>query len=309
MANKTINEAFAQIFKQIRGEQVFVSNPIAAGLDDHAEIKAAFSKCIDFNVIVNRDRSNNDEAFLFLSGLRGIAEDLIVLKYSLKFSAGTRATYFQKLRELNLRQGILAQRNFFESNNPFQHVVGSRNSMQESQAKYDDARNALQEFWKTNGFPKNGPTVKEMSEAVGLSTVYNYIYFAASNFVHFNPHALLRTGWGPMDGPFTFSIENFGGYYRDLAAVYGAILYLGFAVSFGSLLRNEEELRTDITEIESILVRTPRWPEIVTFEELNIPSPEYDSSPLMHALLGIKDESNRGFLFINILNEIRALPA
>jgi hypothetical protein len=309
MANKTINEAFAKIFKQIRGEQVFVSNPTAAGLDDHVEIKAAFSKCIDFNVIVNRDRSNNDEAFLFLSGLRGIAEDLIVLKYSLKFSAGTRATYFQKLRELNLRQGILAQRNFFESNNPFQYVVGKRNSMQESQAKYDDAKNALQEFWKTNGFPKNGPTVKEMSEAVGLSTVYNYIYFAASNFVHFNPHALLRTGWGPMDGPFTFSIENFGGYYRDLAAVYGAILYLGFAVSFGSLLQKEEELRTGITEIESILVRTPRWPEIVTFEELNIPRPEYASSRLMHALLGIKDESKRSFLFINILNEIKALPA
>ncbi len=308
MTNKTINEAFSQIFNQIRGEQVFVSNPTAAGLDDHAEIKAAFSKCIDFNVIVNRDRSNNDEAFLFLSGLRGIAEDLIVLKYSLKFAPSTRATYFQKVRELNLRQCILAQKNFFESNNPFQYVVGIKNSMQEAQAKYDDARKALQEFWKTNGFPKNGPTVKEMSEAVGLATVYNYIYFAASNFVHFNPHALFRTGWGPMDGPFTFSIENFGGYYRDLAAVYGAILYLGFAVSFGSLLQKEGELRTGITEIESILVRTPRWPELVTFEELNLPGPEYDSSPLMHVLLGIKDESKKGFLFINILNEIKAFP-
>lgn len=308
MANKTINEAFAEIFNQIRDEQVFVSNPTVAGLDDHAEIKAAFSKCIEFNVIVNRDRSNNDEAFLFLSGLRGIAEDLIVLKYSLKFSSSTRATYFQKLRELNLRQGILAQKSFFASNNPFQYVVGIRDSIQEAQAKYDDARKALQEFWKANGFPKNGPSVKDMSEAVGLATVYNYIYFAASNFVHFNPHALLRTGWGPIDGPFTFSIGHFGGYYRDLAAVYGAILYLGFAVSFGSLLQKEGELRTGITEIESILVRTPRWPELVTFEELNMPGPEYDSSLLMHALLGIKDESKKGFLFINILNEIKASP-
>src|SRR5277367_6218338 len=123
-----------------------------------------------------------------------------------------------------------------------------------------------------------------MAETVGLKVTYEYIYFAASNFVHFNPHALMRTGWGPETGPFTFSVGNFGGYYRDLAAFYGAILYIGYAATFGSLFQEQREFNEDIEEIEDILMRTPRWPELVTFKELNLPLPPQPRRPVLHAV-------------------------
>src|SRR5690606_34699616 len=108
-------------FEGIRARRAFVSAPNA--IDDEAYIKAAFSKCVDFNIIVNRKRNDWDESFLLLSGLRGIAEELIALKYSLKFSPVARAEYFNCLSDLNRCEGILAQKLFFEANNPFQLVV------------------------------------------------------------------------------------------------------------------------------------------------------------------------------------------
>ncbi|MDE1896242.1 MAG: hypothetical protein KGH91_04110 [Rhodospirillales bacterium] len=310
MSQKTINEAFFHVFRRIRDEHMFTSTPSTASAEyhDNPEIKAAISKCIEFNLIVNRERPNNDEAFLFLSGLRGIVEDLIVLKYSLRFSPSARLVYFGILQRLNLDQGILAQKKFFKSNNPFQAVVGSNISMEESQNRLDNVKLKLKDFWQEQGCSKkNGPSIKEMSEAVNLMSTYQYIYFAASNFVHFNPHALLRTGWGPEGGPFTFSIQNFSGYYRDLAAFYGAVLYVGFATTFGPLLSLESEFKNEISDIESILIDAPRWPELITFEELNLSAPQLsaEEKAIKEKILGIKHEGGEKFVLIDILNEIK----
>ena len=119
MSNQTINEAFASVFGRIRAQRTFSSMPaqlFGQGLDE-ACVKAAISKCIDLNVIVNRQRENHDEMFLLVAGLRGIVEDLIVLKYSLKFSAEDREDYFEKLVTLNRVEGVLVQKKFFEKNN------------------------------------------------------------------------------------------------------------------------------------------------------------------------------------------------
>jgi hypothetical protein len=310
MSNRTINEAFASVFGGIREQRTFASMPNVRPSEkthDEACIKAAISKCIDFNVTVNRQRDNYDEAFLLIAGLRGVAEDLIILKYTLNFTAEIRGSYFNKLMALNRSEGILAQKRFFETNNPFQLVVGSEMGLDQAENEVEIARNDLKTFWKSQGsLKKNGPNVRDMAEAVKLKDTYEYIYFAASNFVHFNPHALMRTGWGPEGGPFTFSIGNFGGYYRDLAAVYGAILYIGFAATFGPLLGDQQGFNQEISAIENILVKTPRWPELVTFEELNIKAPLH---MLLHAIREGTRERGQDFAFFKILNEIKGLPA
>lgn len=288
MPTRTINEAFTSAFGRIRALRTFVSTPgteRAGETYDEACIKAAISKCIDFNVIVNRERKDHDEAFLLLSGLRGIVEELIALKYSLRFTAFEREQYFNYMMLLNRSEGILAQKQFFEANNPFQFVVGSGQSIDQAKHAVEIAKNRIQTFWKSKGSAKkNGPNIRDMAEAVQLRITYEYIYFAASNFVHFNPHALMRTGWGPEGGPFAFSVGNFGGCYRDLAAFYGAIVYIGFASTFGFLFPEQNEFDQEVGEIEDILVKTPRWPELVTFEELNLPVPPQPQRPILHAV-------------------------
>lgn len=308
--SQTINEAFATVFSRIRSQRIFASAPKPRSAEaprDEACIKASISKCIDFNVIVNRKRHNLDEAFLLVSGLRGIAEEMIALKYSLRFSPSEREEYFSYLMLLNCSEGILAQKQFFDANNPFQQVIGSRQTVDQTRQDVETSRKRIQAFWKSKGSAKkNGPTIRDMAQAVHLEATYEYIYFAASNFVHFNPHALLRTGWGPEGGPFTFSVGNFGGYYRDLAAFYGAIIYIGFASTFGSLFPEQRQFGEDVAEVEDILVRTPRWPELITFEELNLPVPEQSPFPMLHAIRERAKARGRDFGLAVILKEVKA---
>ena len=305
MANKTINEAFAAEFGRIRERARFVSTAAAEFPENvhDACIQAAISKCLDFNVIVNRERANHDESFVLISGMRGIVEDLIVLKHSLRFSLEKREIYIKMLQALSFHQGILAQRRFFDANNPFQVVVGSSKKIEEIEAALTAAKENLRQFWIGEGRPKGkGPNVSDMASEIGLRSTYDYIYFAASNFVHFNPHALFRMGWGPKEGPFSFSTLNFSGYYRDLAAVYGAMMFVGFAATFSPCLDDGPALLTDAEAIEKILMQVPRWPELVTFEEINMEPPDYTWQRVLRDISGADNEDAA---FSKILKEVR----
>ena len=110
--------------------------------------------------------------------------------------------------------------------------------------------------------------LRDMAEDVGLISTYEFIYFSASNFVHFNPHALFRTGWGAEHGPFTFSIRNMSGYYQSFSSFYGAVLFIGFQASFGSD-HFKVDLETEINRLIELIGYVQRWPEIITFEEMN----------------------------------------
>jgi uncharacterized protein DUF5677 len=133
----------------------------------------------------------------------------------------------QLLVRLNLAEGIAAQRTVFAINNPLQPVLGGKPG--EMKTNIEKARGELRIFWKQVGSKKrNGPTVRDMASEVGLISTYDYVYNIASNFVHFNPQNLLRSGWGDPRGPFEFSLRYMSSYYQAVASFYRCILFVGF---------------------------------------------------------------------------------
>jgi hypothetical protein len=142
-----------------------------------------------------------------------------------------------------------------------------------------------------------------MAKSVGLESLYDYLYFATSNFVHFNPQTLLRMGWGDINKHFKFTVSNMSPYYRSFASFYGAILFLGFHAAFAS-----EALKTDcskeVAEILDLISHVHRWPEVITFEEMNQRPPLY---LITHALGRVMREEEGGEQYDKILKEIQAL--
>ena len=120
------------------------------------------------------------------------------------------------------------------------------------------------------------PRISEMARAVGLPTTYEYIYHLASNFVHFNPNALLRMGWSKesKEHNFSFSIENMSGYYDGVCKFYGGILFVGFATFISRVPDLRLDLSKELAQIEQAIAYVERWPEIITFEEMNIEVPQ-----------------------------------
>jgi hypothetical protein len=302
----TIEGALLKIFRQANKKVAFRS-VFAAELRERmldALIHAATSKCLEFNVAVNQPAKNSQPSFILVSNLRGICEGLIYLTYLSRIDARRAQELITRVLALNTARGIEAQRNFFTANNPTQPVLGAGSSAERVKKSVTKAREQLRAFWKKMGSAtRDGPTLLDLSAEVGLRSTYEYIYFVASNFVHFNPQALLRTGWGPECGPFHFSINNMDGYYRSLSSFYGAILFIGFNASFGARYF-QVTVDTEIARLIEIIGHVQRWPEVVTFEEMNQKPPMYF---LTHAMGKVMRDEDKTFPYGAILQEVQAL--
>ena len=124
-----------------------------------------------------------------------------------------------------------------------------------------------------------------------LKFVYDFIYRLTSGAVHFNPQVLLRLGWGPFIpstltlSKVTFSSNNMSSYYNAINQIYGSfLLSLYFELFEGFLLPNEKE-KAAVVRLREYLLDERRWPEMVTFEELNLPPPVLQGAkvPLVRA--------------------------
>lgn len=304
--SKTLQTALNTVFKRIKEREVFETASTTDLKDklDEAILIAAIGKCVELNVLINNRRLSKENSFLFLANLRGVAEDLIVLQFLAKMPDHHRLEYITLIQSQNLHKGLLTQVRFFEANNPFQAVAGGDASKLEELSTED--RDKLRTFWKTLGEPKrDGPSVRDMAERTGLMQTYEYIYFLSSNFVHFNPHTLMRTGWGPEEGPFRFSVHNFSGYYADLASFYGAVLFVGFFFRLGNG-HFSPKCSNDVDRILKIIDAVPRWPEIVTFEEMNRKPPMLGF--LARAMRKVAQDDDPNVPYGAILREIRAVP-
>lgn len=302
-------ESFSRIFQSVKSKLDLKSGPIAK-IDSslfNSVIKASVSKCVEFNIIASEYKNHTSPAMFLLSSLRGICEDLIYLTYLLKLGNSRANELVILLQQKNIVEALKAQKNFFEANNPDQPILKIEDIAIEANFKPSQTNRKLVEFWKSAPLPrtKSGrePTRAKMARAIGLNFTYKFIYFATSNFVHFNPHALLRTGWGHQFGPFEFSVSNMNSYYQNFSSFYGAVLFIGFYSSFGSRYLNAE-LESEIDQILALLKQYPRWPEIITFEEMN-------KGPLseqrIHSKARRKYENNPKELGESILQEVQSL--
>ena len=241
-----------------------------------------------------------------MSNLRGICEDLICLTYLSRLEK-KHAVKFVELKQFqNVSKGLKVQKNFFEVNNPVQPILSDREITVKAEKIIRKNREDLRGLWQSMGcFKQDGPTTRDMAESVGLTSTYEFIYFSASNFVHFNPQALFRTGWGPQEGPFTFSVRHMDGYYRSFSSFYGAVLFIGFHSSFGQHCF-ENALDAEIKELIELIGHVHRWPEVITFEEMNHKPPLYI---LTHALREVMRGEDKKMPYGAILEEVQNLGA
>lgn len=302
----SIERAFLKIFQTVRRKLKFTSVPLDE-LADHmldALIQAATAKCVEFNIEANRTGRHTKTAFLLMSNLRGLCEDLIWLTYLSRMEKQSANELINLLLAQNRLEGLTAQRRFFEANNPFQPVLGAGMRVDELKQAGHEAQSKLRKFWKSMNSPKrDGPTRRDMAQDVGLKSTYEFIYFSTSNFVHFNPRALFQTGWGAEHGPFTFSTRNMSGYYQSFSSFYGVVLFIGFQASFGSDHFNVV-LDAEINRLIELIGHVQRWPEIITFEEMNQKPPFY---LLTHAVGKVMREEDQTIPYGAILQEVQGL--
>jgi len=120
---------------------------------------------------------------------------------------------------------------------------------------------------------------------VGLSELYEYLYAATSEIVHFNVRIALRSGWGSGKNEFTFSPSNFAVFYGQFSRVYAAYIWFSFCRTFRSALRLSPDFMHTVDAVELAIESIIRWPELVTFEEMNVP---LNDNIILRALLTVK---------------------
>jgi Family of unknown function (DUF5677) len=235
-----------------------------------------------------RNASDDDDAFFWLPGLRGICEDIIVLNYVQTIDKLQREELLSLLIMHDVHSRIRRQSEFFEAVRPQQRVL----KVKDAEATILELEGKIQKIWNANGWPrlKNGtmPQIYQIADEQGakiLGHLYNYIYRMSSGMVHFSMQTLLRTGWGELNGESikagNFSTSHFSRYYREVAELYGAYMFCCFFELFGKWLRLTKDDRASVMAIRESILGKQRWPEMVTFEEMNVPPPKFNFAELV----------------------------
>jgi hypothetical protein len=240
-------------------------------------LRASLSKSFEFCLEAYKDRTNHI-AFFLVPSLRSICEDLIVLSYLAKMSSADRNELVSLLIRHELASQLGAQSKFFELARPEQPIPAIQSGAIDK-TKIEDS---IRQIWKRNGWAgltsSWKPTIRQIAAKNHidvLTTLYDYIYRLTSGAVHFNALVLFRTGWGKPIAH--FSPKNFSKYYVEYARIYGLLLFCCYFELFGRFLPPNKKVSALVTELRFNLVSESRWPEMVTFEELDLRPPEGDT--------------------------------
>ena len=204
--------------------------------------------------------------------LRGLSEDLIALKFIRKLKRKDRDEVVQIEMMSSTAQLIDKQAQFFRSKRPFQPVL----TKSFDAAQLDNAKDRLtaigqsSKLWLTS---RKLPPIEQMANVVKLKAFYNFIYRMTSRIVHFNVGVALRSGWGSSPKAVTFSSRNFCRYYLDLNQFYSVYILVNFCRTFGKDLGLSSSFLKNVAAISSAINDRLRWPEAVTFEEMNQQNP------------------------------------
>ena len=238
----------------------------------HCHIVAAYSKCFQFNLTVNNSNSKN--SFFFTPSLRGICEDFIMLKFLKKHSVLDKNKLLLSYSMFQLTEIVAVQSKFFKKNHK-QQIIYHMNNLEKVQE--ENLKNVKDE-WAKIGLNKDKilPSISHMATDAALVELYDYLYSATSDMVHFSPHNLLRSGWSKKETPYHhhFDIQNFHKYYNLFNHFYGSYLFVLFSKAFKKELNLQKDTMEIIKEIEGDIFDNARWPELVTFEEMNVPQAE-----------------------------------
>ena len=234
-------------------------------------IRASFVRAYQFAVYCHRvDPDKADEgAFFMASSLRGTCEDLITLKFIRQLKAKDRNEVISIEMRVAVNKALVEQTKFFRKKRPFQLVLTAQ---EEDEALVAALRARLYEIGTTSGLWKTDKKllpIEQMAIKLGMREMYDYFYRVTSDVVHFNPRISLRSGWGDDPKRGKFSMENFAKYYAEFCQVYSVLLFTMLARAFAVDLSLSKPFRAGLSAIETALDEVLRWPEAVTFEEMN----------------------------------------
>ena len=274
--------------------------PFAKRIATVRPIKTSFSNCLissfvkAFEFADLASKQIPEVAFFIVPTLRGITEDIIYFRFLSSFPDEICGQVVTDMQLLELSKKSQQQNTFFKTFRPLQPVLPQMNFNEE------ETKDRLRSFWRQNGWPKlhgrEVPPVREIAEKSDpglLGVVYDFIYRLTSSMVHFNPQILLRAGWGKIpEGPITFSYNHMGPYYLGASRIYGSCLLCLYFEFFGQFLEPNQEEEKAVAELRKYLLVTCRWPEMVTFEEMNLPVPLAKSNIIFRAALTVMMEEN-----------------
>lgn len=235
-------------------------------------LKGCFVKSFEYAVTCHDDSIKN--SFFFLAPvLRGICEDFIVLRFlQIKRNEEERDEILLNKAKLLIFESVDKQRKFFEKHRPFQPVFDA--SLKEPLPK------------------ANFPPIRNMAGEVGLDDLYDFMFAVTSDVVHFNPRIILRNAWGENEQVFKHSTKNFDLYYQNFCHIYSLYLFCEFTKAFKLELNLSENYCNSILELEHNLNAQLRWPEAVTFEEMNIEGPKEIMRILIKSMYECKGSEN-----------------
>ena len=247
-------------------------------------IRAAITKCVEFNLI-SFDMGYDKSAFFNVSGLRGICEDFIALKYFNEVIDPQDAQQILHAWTVNqIAEGVNKQEAFFSDNRPRQPIFSY---FGKDEHILKSSNNLLKNYRSKYKWGRKLPTIIHMADSCSLRPLYDYLYSATSRYVHFSPHIFMRMGWGDSntnDPSFRFSTTNFSKYYVEFSRFYGTFLFVKFWEAFGQHVKTPD-ITDNLVVLRAYMEETPRWPEFVTFEELNQTPPNYDEIYALTSLL------------------------
>ncbi|MBI1766826.1 MAG: hypothetical protein HYR67_00450 [Bacteroidetes bacterium] len=254
-------------------------------------IRAAFAKNYEFNLLCN-NLTNSEDSFFLMPSLRGICEDLITIKYLKEHINVDWDKLITLLTTKSTFEGTIVQKAFFDHYKPEQIILQFKDAEKELASMTDQIKTIFQK----NGLKgdKEFPSVSHMATDAKLIKLYDYLYYATSKTVHFEPGMLLRLGWAKdmTSTIFTFSTKNFNKYYFDFCSYYSAFLFVEFYKAFKKDLGLDTKIKGQIKKIQEILDDQLRMPEIVTFEECNVKPPSIITQLLTKASKRVSDKNN-----------------
>ena len=239
---------------------------------------AAIVKAYEF-LLLSMDSTQNTQPFFSLGTLRAICEDFIVLSFIKKLDESNRNKFVRCRMEIEFQTTLRKQTKFFDKERHTQPVLNVSNKKANKIIKENE--NIIKEIarkedlWDVNKI-KRSPSVSFMAKELNLKDFYDFYYSLTSELVHFNPRILLRMGWcndKETMSDFHFSTKNFSGYYQNVSFFYASVLFVRMMNSLQDIFIQTDEFKRNNNEIESNISKDLRWPELITYEEMNIQSP------------------------------------
>ena len=235
-------------------------------------MKSAFTKSYDY--CGTAARTAQRDSFVLQPFLRGICEDLITLKYIKKhLKVESERNKIVQLFSWYLQySSAKAQQEFFAKVKSPQLSL----SLVDPDALISQFETELKGFWHAKGFNPNKifPSVENMAIDAGLKDLYEFLYHATSKTVHFSPNILMRLGWfKSKEEPIIFSYRNFYKYYYQFNNYYALYLFVIFSTTFKNELQLSRGFMKEAKGIEKMLEDMNFYPELVTYEEMNMKRP------------------------------------